>query len=152
MHGRHPPAGGVEGKLSDARHLRDLLLLPQPALLGEDDERALGRVAEDGPAGGARDELAVVAEQPCAKQLGERGRVDDPPVGAEAAERLVAGALDLQLAVRRPDLDDGELVLGQRPGLAVQMTVVSPSVSTEERRGTSAFRRAIRWVASPARA
>ena len=77
---------------------RRLLLVAETALLGEHDERRprSGRRATDQPAS-VVDEARVVAEQPRPEQLGERRRVDDLAVGAEPAERLVPGALDVDL-------------------------------------------------------
>ena len=67
----------------------------------------------------AVDEPRVVAEQPGARAARRSGAGSTHlAVRAEAAERLVAGALDRRAQpLGRPDALHGHLVLGQRPGL-----------------------------------
>ena len=127
-----------------AAAMRGLLLVPEATLLGNDDERALRRVADDRPAALGVHEPGVVAEQTRRAEAPSAARVDNRASGAEPAERLVPGALHVDSAsgvqTRLTVISFSVSV----PVLSVQITVVSPSVSTDESRRTSAFRRAIR--------
>ena len=74
-------------------------------------------------------------------------RVGDAPTPG-TAERLVPCAFRLENGVGRPDAPTVISFSVSVPVLSVQMTVVSPSVSTDESRRTSAFRFAMRCVAT----
>ena len=117
MHRGHPLTLGAERELEQPRRAGGLLLVTHSALLGEHDQRGLGRIAEDRPAALAVYELRVAAEEPGAKELSEWRWVYDSALGADASERLVPDALNGQLAAERPDALHSHVVLGQRPRL-----------------------------------
>ncbi len=145
---RHPLARRVEGDLRDARAARRLLLGAEPSLGRQHDEGALGRVADDRSPRSAPGSGGVVAEQPGAQELGERPRVDH--LRRRGGSGRTARSPRPRRRTSPSSVQTRWTVIWfsvSVPVLSVQMTVVSPRVSTAESRRTSALRRAIRCVA-----
>ena len=115
--GAHALPLGAERQLREAREPGGFLRMTEAALLGDDEERALGRIADDRPRALRLGQPGVVAEDSGAQELAERRRVDDAPVDPEAAEGLIADPFDLDRPPRRPEADDGHLVLRERARL-----------------------------------
>ncbi len=112
VEGRHELVLGVEGHLADAREDAPRLVDVHAALLGEDDERRLGRVADD---------LAVahrrVVRQGHRQEVRLEGRVAVAGDAEDLALRRVALALDVVATPDDDQLARGHLVEGQRPRL-----------------------------------
>ena len=146
---RHPLALGVERHLAQSRRLAQLRLDVVARLLREHEQRPLGRVAEDAPAGVlVVDEPRVVALHPGTQQqaqgVGHGGRREGSLVSLQTALRGVADARRGERSAGAPDRAAVISPAVSVPVLSVQMTVVEPRVSTELRRLMSAFAAAIR--------
>ena len=100
VHGRHALALGAERHLGQARADRRLLLVPKTPFSASTMSAPSVGSPEDRPAVLGLNEARVVAQKTRPQELGQRVRVHDAPVGEEAAERLVAGAFDLDRAPR----------------------------------------------------
>ena len=116
---RHALALGGERHL---RHAGEALGgLVGLGLTGRDDQRHLGRIADDLPLAVVLAQVAVVRQRAGDKRrqhLGAHGLADIGTVHADhLADRRVAGAGDRDLAGRGDDAFDGHLVTGQRTGL-----------------------------------
>ena len=108
----------LNGSSPQPRRARGLLLVPEAALVGEDDQRGLGRVAEDRPAASRRARAArrCRAAPPAAARRARSGSTTSPadrkrPKGSYPAPSTVTAPAGVQTR------SHGHLVLGQRPGL-----------------------------------
>ena len=142
VHGGHALALGAEGDLAAAA----ARARPPPGVAGRPSRRARPARPRSGrrrPTSRRRPgtSRASLHSSAGAQELRQRRGIDDLAVRAEAPERLVAGALHARSS--RCGVQTRCTVISfsvSVPVLSVQMTVVSPSVSTADRRRTSALR------------